>query len=587
MSQNEVYESDYQSDYQSDYLSDYLSDYQSGRESGHESGHESSYDSDREESYTPQFDTEEPDYAPVQRDITVTLQESGSMAILAMIWRRKVVPYLGQVLLSMSGVLFFYALMSFALVQLVPHSTRDSFNVTLFGFSSIVSSLTLNFLPLTKLVTFWFTGPQAVFLCVAIAILFFTAAKVFRLRFIENGQTTARIDHNSIIVSKNWLNIFFYETTIKWYELALVSISTKNVDGKIEELLSFATTEGKRIELDSSCLNDSRLRANLIALIKRYAPSALSPELEEKNYLLESSSYTDIWMDTLHQTHDRQRVGELDRGEALSNERFLVVKKLGSGGQGTAYLATVQYICDKVLNEGTNSDVEMVVLKEFILPGFDNPALLSEIVARIQHEALLLKSLNHRQIVRVVDAFIEDLRGYLVIEHVDGTSLRDYVKQRGPLKEPLAIELAAQMCSILEYLHGHAPQVVHRDFTPDNLIIDEKGMLKLIDFNLARVPNLTDTAMCVGKPSYMAPEQVRGRPEPASDFYSMGALLHFLLTGEDPEPLNTCSPKRINPEISASLNNLIERLTCQETDMRINTASQVRKMLSLQGVIAA
>ena len=544
-----------------------------------------------EEAYAAEIDSAGDrfyDPAPVpQRDIAVTLQEGRSMAILAMTWRRKVVPYLGRVLLSMSGVLFFFALMFFVIVQLVPHSARDPFNVPLFGFCFIVSVLMVNLLLLTKLVTFWFTGPQALFLCVAMAILFLTAVRVFRLRFIKNGQTTARIDHNSIIISKNWLNIFFYETTIKWYELALVSIRTNNVDGKMEELLSFATTTGKKIELDAGCLQDARLRANLIALIKRYAPSALSNELEEKNYLHESSTYTDIWMDTLHQKHNRQRNGELGSGEALSNERFLVVKKLGSGGQGTAYLATVQYICDKVLNEGANSDVEMVVLKEFILPGFENPALLSEIVARIQHEALLLKSLNHRQIVRVVDAFIEDLRGYLVIEHVEGTSLREFVLQKGPLKEPVAIELAGQMCAILEYLHGHAPQVVHRDFTPDNLIIDEKGMLKLIDFNLAKVPNLTDTALCVGKPSYMAPEQVRGRPEPASDFYSMGALLHFLLTGVDPEPLSICSPKQINPEISASLNNLIERLTCQETDMRINTASQVRKMLSLQGVIAA
>ncbi len=272
----------------------------------------------------------------------------------------------------------------------------------------------------------------------------------------------------------------------------------------------------RKIDLDAGCLNDARLRANLIALIKRYAPAALSNELEQKNFLLESSSYTDIWMDTLHQKHERQRNGELSQGSALSNERFLVLKKLGSGGQGTAYLATVQYACDKALNEGQNTDVEMVVLKEFILPGFENPALLSEIVARIQHEALLLKSLNHRQIVRVVDAFIEDLRGYLVIEHVNGTSLREFVLQNGPLKETQAIELANQMCSILEYLHGHAPQVVHRDFTPDNLIIDEKGMLKLIDFNLAKVPNLNDTALCVGKPSHMAPEQVRGgRSRPA------------------------------------------------------------------------
>jgi len=302
--------------------------------------------------------------------------------------------------------------------------------------------------------------------------------------------------------------------------------------------------------------------------------------------LREPSSYTDIWMDTLHQKKRRHRVEELESGASLSNERFTVVKKLGSGGQGTAYLASVQYLCDRVLNDAKCQDLEMVVLKEFILPGFENPALLTEIVARIQHEALLLKSLQHRQIVRVIDAFIEDLRGYLVIEHVAGTTLREYVTKQGRLPESKAMELAAQMCSILEYLHGHAPQVVHRDFTPDNLIIDDRGMLKLIDFNLAKVPHLTDTVLCAGKPPYMAPEQVRGYPEPASDFYSMGALLYFVLTGEDPEPLTVCSPKSRNAEVSLPFNHLIERLTWQEMDKRMNEASQVRKLLSLQSPAA-
>lgn|GEM_PF-5224062 len=526
------------------------------------------------------------DSAASQPDLAITLNESKSMAVLTMIWQRKVMPYLGNVLMRMCGVLFICAMIFLIMSMLTPHGYGHS-SGPIAGLALVLTSIFMNLLLFAKLVTYWFTGPQAAILCFAFAVTFIAAVKVFRLRFIRNGQTTARISHNSIIVRKNWLNLFTFETTIKWYQLALVSLRKQVIDGKTEELLSFATTDGKRVELDAGCLNDSRLRSDLIAMIKRHAPHALSNELEEKSFLLESTSYTDIWMDTLHQRHLRKRDGELARGASLSNERFRVVKKLGSGGQGTAYLATVQYLCDRVLNEGHNNDVEMVVLKEFILPGFDNPALLSEIVARIQHEALLLKSLNHRQIVRVVDAFIEDLRGYLVIEHVAGTSLREFVAKNGPLNESKAIQLAHQMCSILEYLHGHAPQVVHRDFTPDNLIIDEHGMLKLIDFNLAKVPNLNDTALCVGKPPYMAPEQVRGRPEPASDFYSMGAVLHFLFTGEDPEPLTVCSPKAINPNVSASFNYLIERLTFQDTSMRINCASHVRKTLALQGAAVA
>lgn len=521
-----------------------------------------------------------------QRELAITLHDSKSMAVLTYIWQRKVLPYLGHVLMRMCGVVFACALIFFIMSLLAPkgygHSTGP-----IAGLALVITSVFMNLLVVAKVVTYWFAGPQAAILCFAILVTFVAAIKVFKLRFVKNGQTSACISQNSIIVRKNWLNVFTFEKTIRWYELAMVSIKRNIVDGKEEELLVFSTTDGKEIKLDAGCLNDGRLRKNLIAMIKRHAPNALSNELEEKNFLLESTSYADIWMDTLHQRQLRKRDGELTSGASLASERFQVVKKLGSGGQGTAYLATVQYLCDRALNEGSNGASETVVLKEFILPGFENPALLSEIVARIQHEALLLKSLNHRQIVRVIDAFIEDLRGYLVIEHVSGTSLREFVTAKGPIKESRAIELATQMCSILEYLHGHAPQVVHRDFTPENLIIDDSGNLKLIDFNLAKVPNFNDNAMCVGKPPYMAPEQVRGRPEPASDFYSMGALLHFILTGQDPEPLTVCSPKSVNPQISLTLNSLVERLTYQDTNMRIDSVSQVRKALSLQEITAA
>ncbi|MBX9949495.1 MAG: serine/threonine protein kinase [Candidatus Obscuribacterales bacterium] len=539
--------------------------------------------------YNSIFKTEEAFYDRSQSAQTIpaiTLYESKSMAVLTHIWQRKVMPYLSSVLMRMCAFLFIGAIIFFIMAALTPRGYEQA-SGPLGGLAMILTSLFENLHMVTKVLTYWFTGPQALILCYAFAVIFIAAVKVFRLRFIKTGQTTASISHKSIIVRKNWLSLLSFETTIKWYDLALVSIRKKPADGKMEELLCFAATDGRKVEIDAACLHDSRLRSNLIAMIKRHAPHTLSNELEEKSFLIDSTNYADIWMDTLHQRQVRKREGELTRGASLSNERFQVVRKLGSGGQGTAYLATVQYLCDKVLNEGQSGDVEMVVLKEFILPGFENPALLSEIVARIQHEALLLKSLNHRQIVRVIDAFIEDLRGYLVIEHATGTSLREFIGKNGPINEAKAIELASQMCTILEYLHGHAPQVVHRDFTPDNLIIDDNGILKLIDFNLAKVPNLNDTDVCVGKPSYMAPEQVRGRPEPASDFYSMGALLHFLLTGQDPEPLTVCSPREAMPSISMSLNHLIERLTFQDTSMRINSASQVRNALALQKVPSA
>src|SRR5581483_5192636 len=100
-----------------------------------------------------------------------------------------------------------------------------------------------------------------------------------------------------------------------------------------------------------------------------------------------------------------------------------------------------------------------------------------------------------------------------------------------------------QMCEILAYLHGLEPPVVHRDFTPDNLMITDDGTLKLLDFNVAMsADNAATSSTAVGKHAYMAPEQFRGLPEPKSDIYSLGATLHFLLTGRDPEPISVSHP---------------------------------------------
>lgn len=532
------------------------------------------------------FGSAQYDHQDQYNQTLMLLNESSSTSMLALAWHKKAFPFVRSLIFYTAAIMLLTTLAMFFFPWLAQYFSFAA-EVTVFLMSLPIVALFIHLILFFKPMLEWFAGPQAVFICGSVALMFVAAVKIFRIKLFSCGEVTAKVSNREITVVRNWFNLFYSQTKIKWYEVALVSIRRTGAGSSSKEMISFLTRDGQTEEFDASCLKDERLRSGLIGYIKRYAPKALSRELEAMSYITEPSSYTDIWMDTLHQKQSRRRTCELEQGASLSNERFTVVRKLGSGGQGTAYLATVQYLCDRALDECDNNGVEMVVLKEFILPGFENPALLTEIVARIQHEALLLKSLNHRQIVRVIDAFIEDLRGYLVIEHAEGTSLRERVLHNGPLKESETVELAQQMCSILEYLHGHAPQVVHRDFTPDNLIIDHRGKLKLIDFNLARVPHLTDTAICAGKPPYMAPEQVRGCPVPASDFYSMGALLHFLLTGEDPEPLTACSPRQSNQSVSPSFNHLIERLTCQETEFRIDVAAQVRKLLTIQGSIHA
>jgi serine/threonine protein kinase len=102
---------------------------------------------------------------------------------------------------------------------------------------------------------------------------------------------------------------------------------------------------------------------------------------------------------------------------------------------------------------------------------------------------------------------------------------------------------------------------VHRDFTPDNLILTSSGLVKLIDFNVAQQTSGTVTATVVGKHSYLPPEQFRGKAAPGSDIYALGAMLSFLLTAKEPEPLSVAHPHALNPAVSESLDLIISQAT--------------------------
>jgi len=232
--------------------------------------------------------------------------------------------------------------------------------------------------------------------------------------------------------------------------------------------------------------------------------------------------------------------------------------------QGTAY---------RVQDSDTEEDV---VLKEFILPVYVDVAVRRQALERFENEARILKQLDHPQIVSLTDFFIEDHRSYLVLEHINGKSLKQLIMENGPMSEEQVKGLALQMCTILDYLHGLAPPVVHRDFTPDNLILREDGTLKLVDFNVAQQTEATATGTVVGKHAYLPPEQFRGTPVPASDLYSMGATLHFLLTGQDPEPISISHPQKVNASVSGAMDFLVAKATAMSLDDRYASAEEIR-----------
>lgn len=160
-------------------------------------------------------------------------------------------------------------------------------------------------------------------------------------------------------------------------------------------------------------------------------------------------------------------------------------------------------------------------------------------------EARILSGLCHPGIVRYRDSFLQYGRSWLVEEYVEGMTLSDYVKRKGPVPEAEGFFLGLQLSSVLQYLQGQRPPVVYRDLKPENIMLTRKGRVCLIDFGIAReyVPGEDADTSGFGTVGYAAPEQYEGsrmQSDVRSDLFALGKVLYFLLTGDD--------PKRIPPE---------------------------------------
>lgn len=316
-------------------------------------------------------------------------------------------------------------------------------------------------------------------------------------------------------------------------------------------------------------------RAIFVAAIKeRFADQIDDEMLEPFEIAGEKQSYTELWLKELSASPKRDKLTPLELGAKLHNGRYTIISRIGMGGQGTVYLAHDNLVQDKwaqgnlaqvnlaqgnlATNEPKNAELSTketareVVLKEFLLPVFPDTRVRKAAAIKFQEEADLLGKLEHPQIVKFYELFLEDHRAYLVLEKLDGVTLKDYVESKGKLPLAAIEDLARQMCLILQYLHNQTPPVVHRDFTPDNLILSDDGKLKLLDFSVAQSVTSNVTGSVVGKPHYIAPEQFRGKSCSQSDIYSMGATLYFLASGKQPEPITNL--KLAFEDTSASAN---------------------------------
>ena len=291
-------------------------------------------------------------------------------------------------------------------------------------------------------------------------------------------------------------------------------------------------------------------------------------DLEIIKPLEEGVSYTELWLKELSAPPKRDKLRPLEPGAILHNGKYRVIGTIGIGGQGTVYFA----------HAGLSETVsEEVVLKEFVLPIYPDPRVRKQSAERFQEEASLLSRLDHNQVVDFKEIFIEDHRLYMAMEKVEGMTLEELVQSYGPQPGHYVIDLMRSMAQILLYLHNLNPPVIHRDFTPDNLILEPDGAVKLIDFSVAMEIKNDFTGSVVGKMNYIAPEQFQGRACTQSDIYSLGATAYYLLTGQLPEAISTADPNSDNVE----LNKIVKSCTRTDLEARYRRIEEVLDDLKL------
>ncbi|ADL07794.1 Stk1 family PASTA domain-containing Ser/Thr kinase [Thermosediminibacter oceani] len=264
-------------------------------------------------------------------------------------------------------------------------------------------------------------------------------------------------------------------------------------------------------------------------------------------------------------------------GKTLGN-RYVILEEIGGGGMAVVYKARCTLL---------NRIVAIKVLR----PEYSND---ENFVMRFRREAQAAASLSHPNIVNIYDVGNEDGIYYIVMEYVEGKTLKEMIKEEAPLPPARVIEIAKQICDALECAHKN--KIVHRDIKPHNIIITPEGRIKVADFGIARASTgstITNTGSLIGSAHYLSPEQARGGfTDERSDIYSLGVLLYEALTGrvpfngdspvavalkhiqEDPKPIS-----EIIPGFPPLLENVIMKCMAKSPGDRFQRAADLKREL--------
>ena len=273
-------------------------------------------------------------------------------------------------------------------------------------------------------------------------------------------------------------------------------------------------------------------------------------------------------------------LGDLSTGQLFA-ERFEILQVIGSGGMGTVYRAH-----DRELGE----DIAIKVIRPHLL------AADGSLRERFKSEIRLARRISHENVVRTHDLGEWGGVSFVTMEYVEGITLRELIDTRGRVGVSASLAIARQLARALDAAHEHG--VIHRDIKPGNLLLDGAGVLKVMDFGIARLAErtnaITQVGVVVGTPDYMPPEQLLAETvDVRSDLYATGVVLYECLTGRLPfvatSPITLIakllheqppSPSTLNAEVPPALSALVVRLLAKAPDERPGSAEELGELLT-------
>ena len=267
------------------------------------------------------------------------------------------------------------------------------------------------------------------------------------------------------------------------------------------------------------------------------------------------------------------------QGKVLA-DRYKIIKELGKGGMAVVYEAR-----DLLLDRR----VAIKMLREEYVS-------VTDFVKKFHHEAKAVARISHPNVVSIFDIGENDGYHYLVMEDVEGSNLKDIIRNRGHLTVVEALDITSQVCAALTV--AHKKNIVHCDIKPHNILINNDNQVKVTDFGIARAltsstMNMTDTIM--GSARYFSPEQARGGEiKTHSDIYSVGVVLYEMLTGEVPfegeSPISVAlkhiqeepqKPSEVNAEISGEVEKIVLKSLAKKPKERFESAREMREAISM------